>query len=231
MPAQPSKPATHRWWRLIITYAGRLVQALPLLILVPALSGCMEALQTGERPATAPPSALALPPSLAPPTLPPINTSASYAPDPATAAPTIPPTSSLPTPSEHAASVTPAQRLPLLVITASPLSNEQRWRSQQIDRHSFENLRSFTTTGSELWWYDPLNQQSVILGRISGDFAAQAEFTLRGLGVPALEVPYQLNQGYGLTALSPALIERMHRAGYTEWIETYVFLTPDVVAR
>ncbi len=99
---------------------------------------------------------------------------------------------------------------------------------QQIDRQVFATPQSYRTTGSELWWYDPVNQQHVILGTISGEFVTQAQFTLRGLGVPALEVPYQVNQRYGLTALSPALIARIEAAGYGEWIETYLFLTPNV---
>jgi hypothetical protein len=96
----------------------------------------------------------------------------------------------------------------------------------------FGELAPFYTSGSELWWYDPLNQQHVILGRITGDFVAQAQFLLHGQGVEALEVPYQVNVGYGLTALSPALLERIRAAGYeSDWIETYVFLTPNVLPR
>jgi hypothetical protein len=103
---------------------------------------------------------------------------------------------------------------------------------QQQDRVLFGGLAPFYTNGSELWWYDPLNQQHVILGRITGDFVAQAQFVLRGQGVQALEVPYQVNLSYGLTALSPALLERIRAVGYeSEWIETYVFLTPNVLPR
>lgn len=64
-----------------------------------------------------------------------------------------------------------------------------------------------------------------------GDLQGQAEFTLRGQGVTALEVPYQVNVSYGLTALSPVVIDRIRAAGYSEWIETYVFLTPNVTPR
>jgi hypothetical protein len=115
--------------------------------------------------------------------------------------------------------------------TPAALSNEERWRAQQIDRTPFEGPRPYYTSGSELWWYDPVNQQNVILGRITGDFQGQAEFVLRGQGVVALEVPYQVNLGYGLTALSPVLLDRISAAGYSEWIETYVFLTPNVAPR
>jgi hypothetical protein len=120
-----------------------------------------------------------------------------------------------------------------VIVPATPeqLTNEQRWRLQQQNRNVFEAPRTFITSGSELWWYDPVQQQSVILGNFSGPFEAQARFTLRGQGVSALEVPYQINQRYGLTAISPALIERIQAAGYGEWIETYVIEGPNVQAR
>ncbi|MEI8165953.1 MAG: hypothetical protein WCG26_06225, partial [Chloroflexales bacterium] len=151
-------------------------------------------------------------------------------PAPATAAPTgrPPVTPTVPTPPLRSS----AEPLPTLALhTPPPPSNEERWRAQQIDRQPFPAPQAYTTTGSELWWYDPINQQSVILGRITGEFSAQAEFTLRGQGVPALEVPYQVNLSYGLTALSPALFDRIMAAGYSEWIETYVFSTPGVNRR
>lgn len=200
-----------------------------------ALSGCMEALSTStgradQRPAARPsptaPQATATPATTGmSPTLP-----GSYAPDPATAAPTaLPPT----VPAAPAAPVPPtvAPLPPLALPTPATLTNEERWRAQQIDRQPFEAPRPFFSTGSELWWYDPLNQQHVILGRITGDFLGQATFTLRGQGVAAIEIPYQINVSYGLTAISPALLERINAAGYTEWIETYVFLTPDIIQR
>lgn len=96
----------------------------------------------------------------------------------------------------------------------------------------FDGLVPYATSGSELWWFDPVNQQPVILGRIAGDFVAQAQFQLRGQGIPALEVPYQVNASYGLTALSPALLGRIEAAGFAgDWIETYVYLSPDVTPR
>jgi hypothetical protein len=119
--------------------------------------------------------------------------------------------------------------LPTLAVATIPtLTNEERWRAQQIDRVVFDAVRTYRTVGSELWWYDPINQQSLVLGSFSGDFVAQARFTLRGQGIAALEVPYRVNVSYGLTALSPAIRERIQAAGYEEWIETYVFVTPNV---
>lgn len=193
----------------------------------------MEALQT-ERPLDA------SPPAPLPPTAPALTREpdpgmaptrpGNLAPDPATAAPTLPtapvaPT--LPLPPVATSESLPPLKLP----TAPPISYEDRWRLQQIDRQPFATPLPFTTLGSELWWFDPVNQQAVILGRISGDFLGQAQFTLRGQGVQALEVPYQVNVSYGLTSLSPALIERIRSAGYNDWIETYIFLTPDITPR
>jgi len=111
------------------------------------------------------------------------------------------------------------------------VSNEARWRAQQENRQVFPEPQSYSTTGSELLWFDPVTQQSLTLGTITGGFTAQASFVLRGPGVEALEVPYQLNQSYGLTALSPAVVERVRAAGFEDWIETYVIVTPNVTSR
>lgn len=199
----------------------------------------MEALQSSPGPELPRPAALATATvgATAPapaagstsPTLP-----GSYAPDPATTTPTLAPTAPPPPPPATEAPSPPAatEAPPLLPTLSLPspvaLTNEERWRAQQIERRPFEAPRPYYTPGSELWWYDPINQQHVILGRLTGEFQGQAEFTLRGQGVSALEVPYQLNQSYGLTALSPVLLERIRAAGYADWIETYVFLTPDI---
>lgn len=192
------------------------------------VSGCMETLQRAQPPVARPPSPLPSPLSTrtVPGVLPSPSAPGSLAPDPATAAPTASPVPVAPSPS-------PLPSLPPLVLPTAPaLTNEERWRAQQQDRIVFGDLQPYYSAGSELWWFDPVNQTHVILGQITGDFVAQAQFVVRGQGVPALEVPYQLNRSYGLTALSPALLERIAAAGYaSDWIETYVFLTPDVVPR
>ncbi len=202
---------------------------------VSLLTGCMEALQTGQPISVAPPLLRPSPTVVA--TANPVTPAtmsqsppSSVTPTPATAAPTgrtpaTPTVSAPPLPSS-------AEPLPTLALHAPPPpSNEERWRAQQIDRQPFPAPQAYTTTGSELWWYDPVNQQHVILGHITGAFAAQAAFTLRGQGVPALEVPYHVNISYRLTALSPALLDRIKLAGYSEWIETYVFATPSISPR
>lgn len=123
-------------------------------------------------------------------------------------------------------SATPA--VTIVLPTKPPLTNMQRWRSQQQNREIFESLRSYTTRGSDLWWYDPVNQQHIVLGSFSGNFDAQAQFTLAHSKEDALEVPYHVNQSYGVTALSPALEQRIQDAGYGEWIETYVIINSEV---
>lgn len=154
------------------------------------------------------------------------------APDPATVAPTVSTAVSSPTVlavSTPTAAPVATPLPPLVLPTTAPLTNEERWRVQQQDRVAFDGLARYTSSGSELWWFDPVNQQHVILGRLTGEFVAQAQFILRGQGVQALELPYQVNTSYGLTALSPALLERIRAAGYgSDWIETYIFLSPDV---
>jgi hypothetical protein len=151
-----------------------------------------------------------------------------------TAAPSATVAEPLPTtppPTATAVPVSPTSDIVVAAPTLEALGNEERWRRQQQERQVFEGVQTFTTTGSELWWYDPVQQQHVILGTFSGEFVAQARFTLKGQGVQALEVPYQVNQSYGLTSLSPALIERIQAAGYNDWIEAYVFERPGVQPR
>lgn len=117
--------------------------------------------------------------------------------------------------------------VPPMLLSFTP---EQRWRMQQSDRTVFETPQTYIARSqSKLWWYDPINQQHVLLGTFSGRFVAQASFYLPVKdNSEALEVPYEVNQQYGLTALSPALVERMRAAGYTTWVETYVFVSSEI---
>ncbi len=140
----------------------------------------------------------------------------------------IPPT---PTPTPTVPTATPTPEVVIVPPTLPAVSYAERWRAQQNDRDVFEPPQPYTTTGSELWWYDPVNQQHVLLGSFAGDFEAQAQFELVGQDVSALEVAYHVNQSYGLTAISSSLIERIQAAGYDEWIDTYVILTPEVRPR
>lgn len=194
----------------------------------------MAELQTGQRPPAPPVAIPSSPPAAQPtaplPSLPPPTAPGSLAPDPSTATPpqataTFPPTQPPPPPA--------GPTLPPLAIPTIPsISHQERWRAQQQDREVFPELLPFATSDSQLWWYDPVNQQHVILGVITGDFLAQARFRLLGQGLDALEVPYQVNVSYGLTALSPAILGRIAAAGYeSDWIETYVYFSPEVTPR
>jgi hypothetical protein len=121
---------------------------------------------------------------------------------------------------------------PIVLATRAPIGPNERWRQQELDRKPFETATRYTTTGTELYWYDPVFQQSVLLGTFGGDFDALATFTLRSSGQPCLEVLYEVNKRYGLTALSPAIVERIEAAGYTEgFIDTYVVLDERVAPK
>ncbi len=143
------------------------------------------------------------------------------------------PASAAPEPEPPAPVFAPPPAEPEVIVSAPPLpsyTNEERWRLQQRERQPFAAMQSFFTSNSQLWWYDPLQQQHLVLGTFRGAFTVQARFILQSQNAPALEVPYQINRSYGLTALSPAIIERMQAAGYSEWVEAYVLETPDIVA-
>lgn len=120
----------------------------------------------------------------------------------------------------------------VLLPTEAPQTSEQRWRTQQIDRLVFEGQRTYTAGQPvALLWYDPATGQSLEIGSLIGDFPAQAQFTFRGSGQPALEVPYRINTDFGLTAISAAVRERMRAAGYTESVEAYIVQTESVSAK
>lgn len=196
----------------------------------------MEALQSDQRVGYPPPSALPSTAMMAEPSQ--VIPTETEAPSVTTLVlnPTVvripePTPTVVPTPIVVVEQASPTPEPPFILPTPQPLTNEQRWRAQQIQRIIFDPLRTYTTSSSELWWFDPIQQQHVILGTFSGDFLAQAQFILRGQGIEALEVPYQVNKSYGLTALSPAIVARIAAAGNGEWIETYVFVTPNVVPR
>jgi len=123
-----------------------------------------------------------------------------------------------------AAPVAPSPaRVVIIPATEVPISNNDRWRQQEVNRQPLPQPQIYTTLGSDLFWYDPIYRQSVSLGRFSGSFEVLATFELRGTDQPALEVLYEVNKRYGLTALSPALVERIRAAGYESGvIDTYV---------
>jgi hypothetical protein len=135
---------------------------------------------------------------------------------PATAAPTSPAT----------------PEVVVIPQTAIPLNNEQRWRAQQIDRQAFGQQRLYIANNDvDLLWYDPITGQSLEIGTIRGEFPVQAQFILRNDRRPALEVPYRINQDFGLTAISEAVRARMKAAGYTASVEAYIEQSEVVVPK
>jgi hypothetical protein len=114
-------------------------------------------------------------------------------------------------------------------LTQLPTTNEGRWRAQQQDRKVNDPPKNYIAKNpTTLWWFDPLTSQSVQIGTISGEFPAQAEFTLRSAQQAALEVAYVINVDFGLTAISEAVRERMKAAGYSQSVEAYVLRTADI---
>jgi hypothetical protein len=113
--------------------------------------------------------------------------------------------------------------------TAVPQSSEERWRAQQLERQPFDPPAAYVAVvETTLFWYDPLTGQSLEIGRLLGEFQATARFILRDGNRQAVEVPYRIKQDYGLTAISPAAIQRMNAAGYTQSVEAYVLQTDAV---
>lgn len=204
-----------------------------LVLIVLLLSGCGQPLQLNSpgaqrtaRPASAsaqPPSAVAITPA----------DSSSTATVPANEPTQL--ASVEPQPSALATQVTNLTPLPSVVVipqTAVPLTSEQRWRAQELERKPFESERLYIANESvPLLWYDPLTSQVLEIGTIQGEFPAQAQFILQSNQRPALEVRYQINQGFGLTAISEAVRERMRAAGYTESVEAYIELTDGIVPK
>lgn len=198
------------------------------------LAGCAEPLQTGRPPTLEPSPSL---PGTTPATLVnPTPETAEVTPLTDESVPATPVVDTQPPTQVFTATAALPLPSPTVGVTIVPptlpaLSNEERWRAEQAEREIFATPRRFITSGSQLWWYDPVYQQHVRLGNFTGPFVAQAQFQLvKEGGASALEVPYEINQSYGLTALSPALVERMRNAGYEQWVETYVVLSPAVAA-
>jgi hypothetical protein len=121
--------------------------------------------------------------------------------------------------------------MPVTVVVVQPRplptpTNAQRWQSQQLDRQPFEPERTYVTSqGTALFWFDPRTGQTLEIGTLLGPFTATATFTWRAGGQPALLVPYTINQSFGLTAISDALIARMHDAGYPDQVEAFVLVS------
>lgn len=94
---------------------------------------------------------------------------------------------------------------------------------QQIDREALDPPQIYRVVRrTPLFWFDPVTGQTLEIGTLIGDIPVQARFRLRSTGEAALEVPYRINNDFGLTAISEAVRSRMEAAGYTVSVEAFV---------
>jgi len=203
-----------------------------MLLIGLVLVGCGQPLQTGT------PSQVQVRPTRLPSdtTLPSVtaNNVPSTAPSTQTTSELTATTQLEPTDQQAATSSSPAVATPIppvivVPVTQVPETNEQRWRANQQDRKVNDPPKIYLAPSpATLWWYDPLTRQSVPLGTIGGEFPVQAEFILRSAQQAALEVPYRINNDFGLTAISDAIRDRMKAAGYAQSVEAYVLRTDDI---
>jgi len=203
-----------------------------LLLLVMVLAGCGQPMQIGApspvqiQPTRLPPD-MAFPTEIAnnvPSATPPVQATAELAVTPVATVVLSPTATAATAPS---ISATPA--VIIVPLTQLPETNEARWRAQEQDRKINDPPRIYVAPSQvTLWWYDPLNSQSVPIGTLSGEFPAQADFILRSAQQAAFEVPYRINNDFGLTAISDAVRERMQAAGYTQSVEAYILRTADM---
>jgi hypothetical protein len=114
-------------------------------------------------------------------------------------------------------------------LRATPTGDE-RWAAFVRDRVAFEApQRMMTLAPSPLLWLDPRNGQVLEIGMLNGSFAATARMVLTSDMHEAYEVEYTINQDYGLTAISDAIVMRMRDAGYTASVRAFVVASDDVV--
>lgn len=126
------------------------------------------------------------------------------------------------------------QRTSVVIIPATrpPQSGIERWRAQQSNREAIEPPATYTVGApTPLLWWDPATNQALEIGLVDGEVPAQARFTLTQTGEPAIEVVYQVNRSFGLTAISAAVRDRMAAAGFTETVEAYIVITDAVRPR
>lgn len=115
------------------------------------------------------------------------------------------------------------------VIKATPTGDE-RWAAFVGSRSAYEAPQRLQTLApSPLLWLDPRNGQVLEIGYLNGEFFATAQLVLTSNGQSAYEVDYVINQDYGLTSISRALIMRMNDAGYAASVRAYVLASDSIV--
>ena len=120
--------------------------------------------------------------------------------------------------------VTPRGTPVVVIPTFGAHAGGGPWLAQQAQREDFANQRVYQASAPvSLLWYDPVSSQHLEIGRIVGQFPVTAQFLLKSArDAQALAVPYRIDQDYGLTAISPAIIDRMRSAGAQDSVEAYV---------
>jgi hypothetical protein len=114
-------------------------------------------------------------------------------------------------------------------LRATPTGDE-RWAAFVRDRVAFEAPQRMTTLApSPLLWLDPRNGQVLEIGMLNGSFAATARMVLTPDTHEVYEVEYTINQDYGLTAISDAIVMRMRDAGYTASVRAFVVASDNIV--
>lgn len=129
--------------------------------------------------------------------------------------------------------VTPTEVMPTEtpVPTETPTATPQPtrvpdpavWLAQQTERQAFAEPRTYTAVApASLLWYDPITGATVEIGKFVGPFTARAHFVLKGTQTSCLEVPYTVDQDYGLTGISAVVRDRMRLAGTPELVDAFV---------
>ncbi|MBM4412905.1 MAG: hypothetical protein FJ040_05590 [Chloroflexi bacterium] len=114
-------------------------------------------------------------------------------------------------------------------LRATPTGDE-RWAAFASQRQLFDTpIRVTTLQPTPLLWLDPHNGQVLEIGLLNGDFVATAQIVLTSDNSVAYEVDYRINQDFGLTSISEAVVMRMRDAGYAASVRAFVVMTDNVV--
>jgi hypothetical protein len=114
-------------------------------------------------------------------------------------------------------------------LRATPTGDE-RWAAFVRDQVAFDAPQRIETLApSPLLWLDPRNGQVLEIGLINGGFVATAHMILTSDKREAYEVEYTINQDYGLTSISDAIVMRMRDAGYEASVRAFVVASDTVI--
>lgn len=115
------------------------------------------------------------------------------------------------------------------IIRATPTGDE-RWTAFVANRSAYDTPQRLQALApTPLLWLDPHNGQVLEIGYLNGEFFATAQLALASNGQSAYEVDYVINQDYGLTSISRALVTRMNDAGYAASVRAFVQASDNIV--